>query len=99
MYDAPSLRPAQDQRRQKTADNRARNRSSEGDHNVPSTFSIWTSPTRAKPIAPSAVSSAGSAISTRIRSEERRVGKEGVRTCKSRWSPSHYKKKREKEHR
>src|SRR3546814_20800426 len=23
------------------------------------------------------------------RSEERRVGKEGVRTCRSRWSPSH----------
>src|SRR3546814_15088923 len=27
------------------------------------------------------------------RSEERRVGKEGVRTCRSRWSPYHYKKK------
>src|SRR3546814_12643083 len=26
------------------------------------------------------------------RSEERRVGKEGVRTCRSRWSPYHYKK-------
>src|SRR3546814_18064329 len=25
------------------------------------------------------------------RSEERRVGKEGVSTCRSRWSPSHYK--------
>src|SRR3546814_17806845 len=25
----------------------------------------------------------------RIRSEERRVGKEGVRTCRSRWSPCH----------
>src|SRR3546814_12831149 len=24
-------------------------------------------------------------------SEERRVGKEGVSTCRSRWSPSHYK--------
>src|SRR3546814_14657649 len=30
-----------------------------------------------------------------IRSEERRVGKEGVSTCRSRWSPSHYKKKEE----
>src|SRR3546814_20996695 len=27
------------------------------------------------------------------RSEERRVGKEGVSTCRSRWSPSHYKNK------
>src|SRR3546814_12422787 len=26
------------------------------------------------------------------RSEERRVGKEWVSTCRSRWSPSHYKK-------
>src|SRR3546814_14486964 len=24
-----------------------------------------------------------------VRSEERRVGKEGVRTCRSRWSPDH----------
>src|SRR3546814_6441629 len=28
------------------------------------------------------------------RSEERRVGKECVSTCRSRWSPNHYKKKR-----
>src|SRR3546814_17916204 len=28
-----------------------------------------------------------------IRSEERRVGEEGVSTCSSRWSPYHYKKK------
>src|SRR3546814_19616780 len=28
------------------------------------------------------------------RSEERRVGKEWVRTCRSRWSPYHYKNKR-----
>src|SRR3546814_15587048 len=28
------------------------------------------------------------------RSEERRVGKEGVSTCRSRWSPDHSKKKR-----
>src|SRR3546814_15878487 len=27
------------------------------------------------------------------RSEQRRVGKECVRTCRSRWSPFHYKKK------
>src|SRR3546814_14903567 len=29
------------------------------------------------------------------RSEERRVGKECVSTCRSRWSPYHYKKKQE----
>src|SRR3546814_20768235 len=29
----------------------------------------------------------------RRRSEERRVGKECVSTCRSRWSPYHYKKK------
>src|SRR3546814_2977028 len=27
-------------------------------------------------------------LSNMVRSEERRVGKEGVRTCRSRWSPS-----------
>src|SRR3546814_17428294 len=32
---------------------------------------------------------------TALRSEERRVGKEGVRTCRSRWSPYHYKKKKQ----
>src|SRR3546814_18599387 len=31
------------------------------------------------------------------RSEERRVGKECVSTCRSRWSPYHYKKKIERE--
>src|SRR3546814_2844006 len=31
------------------------------------------------------------------RSEERRVGKEGVSTCRSRWSPYHYKKKKKQE--
>src|SRR3546814_17538768 len=29
---------------------------------------------------------------TAFRTEERRVGKEGVRTCRSWWSPYHYKK-------
>src|SRR3546814_11253022 len=32
-------------------------------------------------------------IRQQIRSEERRVGKECVSTCRSRWSPYHYKKK------
>src|SRR3546814_661437 len=31
-----------------------------------------------------------------IRSEERRVGKECVSTCRSRWSPDHSKKKKNK---
>src|SRR3546814_14206042 len=31
-----------------------------------------------------------------VRSEERRVGKECVSTCRSRWSPYHYKKKKTK---
>src|SRR3546814_19664678 len=30
----------------------------------------------------------------RLRSEERRVGKECVSTCRSRWSPYHYKNKK-----
>src|SRR3546814_14615966 len=34
-----------------------------------------------------------------MRSEERRVGKECVSTCRSRWSPYHYKKKEHKKHR
>src|SRR3546814_17268883 len=32
--------------------------------------------------------------STQDRSEERRVGKESVSTCRSRWSPEHEKKKK-----
>src|SRR3546814_16085210 len=31
----------------------------------------------------------------KVRSEERRVGKECVRTCRSRWSPYHYKKNKQ----
>src|SRR3546814_17235256 len=33
---------------------------------------------------------------TMMRSEERRVGKECVSTCRSRWSPYHYKTKKHK---
>src|SRR3546814_18004157 len=32
-----------------------------------------------------------------VRSEERRVGKECVSTCRSRWSRDHYKKKRKQD--
>src|SRR3546814_14093953 len=35
----------------------------------------------------------GDIIAVRQRSEERRVGKECVSTCRSRWSPYHYTKK------
>src|SRR3546814_13166785 len=35
------------------------------------------------------------AIGALTRSEERRVGQECVRTGRSRWSPSHYKKKKQ----
>src|SRR3546814_13214860 len=34
----------------------------------------------------------------RVRSEERRVGKECVSTCRSRWSPYHSKQKTQKKH-
>src|SRR3546814_19152782 len=37
----------------------------------------------------------GQCAGDRDRSEERRVGKECVSTCRSRWSPYHYKKKKE----
>src|SRR3546814_18683023 len=37
-------------------------------------------------------------IRTRLRSEERRVGKECVSTCRSRWAPYHYKKKQTQQH-
>src|SRR3546814_11353452 len=38
---------------------------------------------------------AGAQILTSLRSEERRVGKECVSTCRSRWSRYHSKKKRD----
>src|SRR3546814_1786859 len=47
----------------------------------------------------SPVGSAGSAWTstrTRTRSEERRVGKECVSTCRSRWTPYHYKQNRQR---
>src|SRR3546814_18849852 len=39
----------------------------------------------------------GLLMGTALRSEERRVGKEWVSTCRSRWSPFHIKKKKIKE--
>src|SRR3546814_14232172 len=47
-------------------------------------FTLWTTSTISK-----------QSVSL-TRSEERRVGKECVSTCRSRWSPYHYKKKTKK---
>src|SRR3546814_14121778 len=47
----------------------------------------WTPRRRACPPAPIPIPR-----SLPARSEERRVGKESVSTCRSRWSPYHYKK-------
>src|SRR3546814_15681208 len=41
---------------------------------------------------------AGAALDLGLRSEERRVGKECVSTCRSRWSPYHLKKKKQKQY-
>src|SRR3546814_15494819 len=43
-----------------------------------------------------AIAEAGRRQRGERRSEERRVGKEGVSTCRYRWSPYHYKKKKTK---
>src|SRR3546814_16889635 len=54
---------------------------------------------RATPGTIAIVVPAGACIASRnvIRSEERRVGKECVSTCRSRWSPYHKKKKKAKQ--
>src|SRR3546814_18959777 len=39
------------------------------------------------------IAAVGGLFGTKVRSEERRVGKECVSTCSSRWSPYHYTKK------
>src|SRR3546814_20392055 len=52
-------------------------------------------------VSPAELTGVAISLSTEIRttrSEERRVGKEGVSTCRSRWSPYHNKKKRKKTH-
>src|SRR3546814_16504497 len=58
---------------------------------------IWIRAIRAVP-AGVVVELAGVGVGDRdrVRSEERRVGKECVSTCRSRWSPYHYKKKKKK---
>src|SRR3546814_18649166 len=44
---------------------------------------------RANPRLSPLIHKAASALPKRLRSEERRVGKECVSTCRSRWSPYH----------
>src|SRR3546814_21081409 len=48
----------------------------------------------ARNVAITTNSTFGHAVNAYTRSEERRVGKESVSPCRSRWSPYHYKKKR-----
>src|SRR3546814_13472500 len=48
---------------------------------------------RIRPVSCAARGAAGPRLRPGVRSEERRVGKECVRTCRSRWSPYHYKTK------
>src|SRR3546814_12021483 len=56
-------------------------------------YTALTKPASEKIVAPSStVDSVTSGCGMRTRSEERRVGKECVRTCRSRWSPDHEKK-------
>src|SRR3546814_12682441 len=50
-----------------------------GDKNLSAAQTEWPSPMRAL----------GPSLDINIRSEERRVGKECVSTCRSRWSPYH----------
>src|SRR3546814_20474208 len=49
--------------------------------------------TRLLPGCSVAAADAADALAVAIRSEARRVGKECVSTCRSRWSPYHYKQK------
>src|SRR3546814_11316724 len=51
----------------------------------------------ALPVAGSATTAGGVVPVRPVRAEERRVGKECVSTCRSRWSPCHYKKNRQTE--
>src|SRR3546814_16397027 len=55
-------------------------------------------PARIVIIGGAGVVSDGVRYAAAARSEERRVGKEGVSTCRSRWSPSHKKKTKHTTH-
>src|SRR3546814_12395240 len=58
---------------------------------------LCSSRCRAASAKPCPISTSRRPKAYRSRSEERRVGKECVSTCRSRWSPYHKKKKKQKE--
>src|SRR3546814_20947321 len=53
-------------------------------------------PTNAAPATTTSPSASAAPTPRTIRSEEHRVGKESVSTCRSRWSPHHSKNKKKK---
>src|SRR3546814_20881303 len=59
---------------------------------------LGQSPCVHPPIRPQHLRDCTESCNSARRSEERRVGKECVSTCKSRWSPYHSKKKTQKTH-
>src|SRR3546814_11562249 len=65
----------------------------------PPTGHVCLAPNEALAIVPRACNGSRSSVpssnppKSALRSEERRVGRECVGTCRSRWSPYHYKKK------
>src|SRR3546814_14145600 len=66
---------------------------SEGLEGVPAVAPTAAEVARQCDVVLIAVVNAQQTIDVLNRSEERRVGKECVSTCRSRWSPYHYKKK------
>src|SRR3546814_16186831 len=71
---------------------------------IPPLFGFWPkflvfNAAVAADLVPLAVIGIAASVIGAFRSEERRVGKECVRTCRSRWSPYHSKKKQKLIHR
>src|SRR3546814_14509195 len=60
-----------------------------------STISRGSAPKRHCRLSSKECFAATTRVCVSVRSEERRVGKECVSTCRSRWSPYHEKKKKE----
>src|SRR3546814_15688301 len=54
---------------------------------------LWCNPTRPAYQSPASAQHQKADLPAKQRSEARRVGKECVSTCRSRWPPHHYKKK------
>src|SRR3546814_10924289 len=67
---------------------------SEGGLEPPRPYGHWHLKPARLPIPPLRRGGGDGSASHRGRSEERRVGKECVSTCRSRWSPCHEKKKK-----